>query len=66
VGGAAQCDPARRTAGLFQSNAAGADGKVAFFNGSDGSVQLIADVAGYYLAGTPASPVRSRGWRLSG
>lgn len=34
----------------------GADGKVALFNRSDGSTQLIADVAGYYLAGTPSAP----------
>ena len=28
----------------------GANGKVAFYNGSSGSVQMIADVAGYVLA----------------
>jgi hypothetical protein len=28
----------------------GADGRVAFFNGSAGTVHLIADVAGYYRA----------------
>jgi parallel beta-helix repeat protein len=31
----------------------GPDGKVVLYNGSDLTVQLIADVAGYYLAGTP-------------
>jgi len=31
----------------------GANGKVALFNGSGGTIQLVADVAGYYLAGTP-------------
>src|ERR1035437_349915 len=29
----------------------GANGKVALYNGSGGTVQLIADVSGYYLAG---------------
>jgi WD40 repeat protein len=29
------------------------DGKVHFYNGSPGTVQLIADVSGYYLSGTP-------------
>jgi len=33
----------------------GADGRVALGNTSTGTVQLIADVAGYYLAGAPAS-----------
>jgi hypothetical protein len=33
----------------------GADGKVALFNGSGGTVQLIADVSGYFLAGAPAA-----------
>jgi hypothetical protein len=43
----------------------GTDGKVAFFNGSGGTVQLIADVSGYFLgSGTytgslqPLAPVR--------
>ena len=31
----------------------GANGKVALYNGSAGTVQLIADVSGYYLAGAP-------------
>jgi hypothetical protein len=31
----------------------GADGKVVLFNGSHGSAQLIADVAGYFLPGDP-------------
>lgn len=34
----------------------GADGKVALFNRSDNTAQLIADVAGYYLPGTPTAP----------
>ena len=29
----------------------GADGKIQLFNGSAGSVQLVADVAGYVLGG---------------
>ena len=33
----------------------GADGKIQLFNGSGGTVQLLADVAGYYRAGTPAA-----------
>lgn len=32
----------------------GAGGKISLFNASSGSVALIADVAGYYLAGSPA------------
>jgi len=28
----------------------GAGGKIAFYNGSSGTVQLVADVAGYYLS----------------
>ena len=32
----------------------GADGKVVLFNRSAGATQLVADVAGYYLAGTPS------------
>jgi outer membrane protein assembly factor BamB len=32
----------------------GADGKVAFYNGSGGTIQLVADVSGYYLTGTPS------------
>lgn len=34
----------------------GADGKVAVFNRSDGTTHVIADVAGYYLPGTPTAP----------
>jgi hypothetical protein len=34
----------------------GADGKVALYNGSAGKVQLLADVSGYYLSGTPSVP----------
>lgn len=30
----------------------GTDGRVAFYNGSSGTTQLIGDIAGYYLAGT--------------
>lgn len=33
----------------------GADGDVNFYNGSPGATHLIADVAGYYLAGTPTA-----------
>ncbi len=29
------------------------DGKIMLYNGSEGSAQLIADITGYYLAGTP-------------
>ncbi len=32
----------------------GADGKVALYNGSGGTVQLVADVTGYFLGGPPA------------
>lgn len=31
----------------------GSDGKVTIFNSSEGSAQFIADIAGYYLPGTP-------------
>lgn len=34
----------------------GADGKVALFNRSSGNTNLIADVSGYYLPGTPTVP----------
>ncbi len=34
----------------------GADGKVTLYNRSSGTTQLIADVFGYYLPGTPAVP----------
>ncbi|MDQ0241601.1 RCC1 domain-containing protein [Arthrobacter bambusae] len=34
----------------------GVDGKVTLFNRSSGSTQLIADVAGYFLSGTPSAP----------
>src|SRR5438270_769600 len=30
------------------------DGREALLNGSPGSVQLLADVAGYYVSGTPS------------
>ena len=33
----------------------GADGKVALFNRSAGSTHLVADVAGYFIAGTPTA-----------
>jgi len=33
----------------------GEDGMVDLYNGSPGSTQLVADVAGYYLSGTPGS-----------
>ncbi|MDN3496151.1 hypothetical protein QL996_09450 [Planococcus sp. APC 4015] len=34
----------------------GTDGKINLTNNSSGSVNLIADVAGYYLAGSPTAP----------
>jgi alpha-tubulin suppressor-like RCC1 family protein len=34
----------------------GADGTVSLFNRSGGTVQLVADVAGYFLRGQPAAP----------
>jgi len=34
----------------------GADGKIQLFNGSGGTVQLLADVTGYILGGTPTLP----------
>jgi len=34
----------------------GADGKIQLYNGSPGTVHLIADVAGYILGGTPSAP----------
>ena len=34
----------------------GSNGKIALTNNSGGTLQLLADVAGYYLAGTPATP----------
>ena len=34
----------------------GANGKVALYNGSGGSTDLLADVAGYYLSGVPTDP----------
>ena len=34
----------------------GTDGKVSLFNRSSGSVQLLADVAGYFLSGDPKAP----------
>ena len=34
----------------------GADGRVTLRNSSSGTVHLIADIAGYYLAGTPTMP----------
>ena len=34
----------------------GADGKIQLFNGSAGTVQLLADVTGYIIGGTPTAP----------
>ena len=34
----------------------GAGGKVSLYNGSQGGVQVLADIAGYYLNGTAAQP----------
>jgi len=31
----------------------GADGKITLYNGSAGTVQLIGDIAGYYLGAPP-------------
>jgi hypothetical protein len=33
----------------------GADGKVNLYNGTGGTIQIVADVSGYYLAGTPVN-----------
>ncbi|MDQ2845519.1 MAG: DUF1906 domain-containing protein [Actinomycetota bacterium] len=33
-----------------------ANGKIDLYNGSAGTVQLIADITGYYLGGTPTAP----------
>jgi len=34
----------------------GADGTVAFYNGSAGTIHLVVDTSGYYLAGAPTQP----------
>jgi hypothetical protein len=34
----------------------GSDGKVVLYNGSSGTVHLLADVLGFYVSGTPALP----------
>ncbi|MDQ2737706.1 MAG: transglycosylase SLT domain-containing protein [Actinomycetota bacterium] len=34
----------------------GSDGRIRLYNGSGGAVDLIADIAGYYLTGTPTAP----------
>jgi uncharacterized delta-60 repeat protein len=34
----------------------GSDGKLNFYNGSSGTVDLVGDVAGYYIDGTPTAP----------
>ncbi|MET3176385.1 UNVERIFIED_ORG: alpha-tubulin suppressor-like RCC1 family protein [Arthrobacter sp. UYCu721] len=44
----------------------GADGKVTLFNRSGGTVQLIADVSGYYLPGPSTGSVRSWGTNAYG
>ncbi|HEX8092567.1 hypothetical protein [Jatrophihabitans sp.] len=33
----------------------GGDGKIAFYNGAPGAVQVVADLAGYYRSGTPSA-----------
>ncbi|KGN37643.1 hypothetical protein [Knoellia subterranea] len=33
----------------------GTNGRVAFYNGSEGSIHLLVDVSGYYLSGTPSA-----------
>ena len=46
--------PSQTVANLVVAPVAG-DGQIRFFNGSPGSVHLVADVAGYYLAGIPTA-----------
>ncbi len=46
--------PGRSVANLTVT-ALPANGQLDFYNGSGGTVQLVADVAGYYLAGTPTA-----------
>ena len=38
----------------------GSNGQVSLYNDSSGTAQLVADVAGYYLSGTPSSAGRLR------
>ncbi|WP_461165381.1 RHS repeat-associated core domain-containing protein [Arthrobacter sp. R4-81] len=40
----------------FAITPVGADGTVSFTNNSNGTVHLLADTSGYYLAGTPTDP----------
>jgi alpha-tubulin suppressor-like RCC1 family protein len=40
----------------------GTNGTVDLFNGGSGTVQLIADVAGYYLSGTPGTGYATYAW----
>ncbi|MTD16814.1 hypothetical protein GIS00_23045 [Nakamurella sp. YIM 132087] len=47
--------PGRNTANLVIVKP-GANGKIRLFNTSGGTVHLVADVAGYYLAGTATAP----------
>jgi hypothetical protein len=42
--------PAGQTTGSLVSVEVGSDGQVDFYNGSGGTVQLVADLAGYYTA----------------
>src|SRR5205085_999612 len=46
--------PPQRTVANLVTVKLGADGKVNVYNGSAGSVRLVADVFGYYLDGTPS------------
>ena len=47
---------ARQTVANLVTVRLGAGGKVSLFNGSAGTVQVLADVAGYYLAGAATQP----------
>ncbi|MEO8749930.1 MAG: hypothetical protein ABI384_05980 [Allobranchiibius sp.] len=46
----------RQTVSNLVISKLGADGRIALTNNSTGTVQLFADIAGYYLAGTPTTP----------
>src|SRR5664279_3996420 len=44
----------------------GADGAVALYNGSPGTVQLVADLSGYYLTGPPVAAGAVWAWGYGG
>jgi hypothetical protein len=46
---------AGQTVAILVTVPVGPDGKVTLFNRSSGTAQLIADVSGYYIAGTPTA-----------